>query len=102
MVSEGDDLLDLLEALGKVLLRVIVAMRLGVPRQNVAMETPQRRGIAHSELVPGVQPQAGLRSGGHHAHAAPAALAKTRTRLPSGILFTLAPSYLNALDRRDR
>jgi hypothetical protein len=48
MFRERDDVLDLLEALSKVLMRVVVAMWLGVPTSNIAIETPELRGIADS------------------------------------------------------
>jgi len=37
--------LDLLEALNKVLTRVVVAMWLGVATENIAIEAPELRGI---------------------------------------------------------
>lgn len=48
MLCQGDDVLDLLEALSKMLLRVIVAMWLGVPTQNILREVPELRGVADS------------------------------------------------------
>jgi hypothetical protein len=48
MFRQRDDVLDLLEALGKVLIRVVVAMWLGIPTQNVAVEATELGGIADS------------------------------------------------------
>lgn len=48
MFRQRDDVLDLLEALSKVLIRVVMAMWLGVPTLNIAIEAPERRGIADS------------------------------------------------------
>ena len=48
MLRHSDDLLDLREALSKVLIRVVVAMWLGVPASNIAMETPELRRVADS------------------------------------------------------
>ena len=48
MFRQRDDVLDLLEALGQVLIRVVVAMWLGVPTSNIAMETPELRRVADS------------------------------------------------------
>jgi len=48
MFCKRDDRLDLLEAFGEMLSRVVVAMRLGVPTQNVFIQTPQRRRIIDS------------------------------------------------------
>jgi hypothetical protein len=48
MFRERDDVLDLLEALSKVLMRVVVAMWLGVPTSHIAMEAPELRRVADS------------------------------------------------------
>jgi hypothetical protein len=45
---QRDDVLDLLVALSKVLIRVVVAMWLGVPAENIAIEASEARGIADS------------------------------------------------------
>jgi hypothetical protein len=45
MLRERDDVLNLLEAFGQVLLRMVVAMRLGISKQNIAIEAPQLRGL---------------------------------------------------------
>ncbi len=39
------NVLDLLEALNKVLTRVVVAMWLGVATENIVIEAPELRGI---------------------------------------------------------
>jgi len=48
MFRQRDDVLDLLEALDQVLIRVVVAMWLGVPTSNIAMEVPELRRVADS------------------------------------------------------
>jgi adenylosuccinate lyase len=45
MFGQRDNVLDLLEALNKVLTRVVVAMWLGVATENIAIEAPELRGI---------------------------------------------------------
>ena len=45
MLRHSDDLLDLREAFSKVLIRVVVAMWLGVATENIAIEAPELRGI---------------------------------------------------------
>ena len=42
MLRQRDDVADLLEALGKVLMRVVVAMWLRVSGENIAIEAPER------------------------------------------------------------
>ena len=56
MFRQSDDVLDVVEALGKVLMRMVVATWLGVATQNTAMEAPELGGIASSQLAPGVNP----------------------------------------------
>jgi hypothetical protein len=43
-----------------MLMGVVVAMWLGVPTQNIAVEAPERRRIAHSQLAPGLDPLANI------------------------------------------
>jgi len=48
MFGQRDDPLNVLEAFGEMLGRVVVAMRLGVPSQNIFIQAPQRRRIIDS------------------------------------------------------
>src|SRR5262245_62687016 len=60
MFRQSDNVSDLLEALSKVSIRVVVAMWLGVPTENSVMEAPERRRIADSQLAPRVSPLANI------------------------------------------
>jgi hypothetical protein len=60
VLGQRDDVADLLEALDQVLRRVVVAMRLGVSAQNIAVKAPELRGIADTELAPGLEPSPDL------------------------------------------
>src|SRR5262249_60668968 len=59
MFRERDDVLDLLEALRQMLLRVVVAMRLGISKQNVAIEAVGVRGIGEPRRAPRLWPPSG-------------------------------------------
>jgi len=48
MLRHSDDLLDLREAFSKVLIRVVVAMWLGVATEHISIQASERRRIAGS------------------------------------------------------
>src|SRR6266571_277741 len=53
MFRQRNDVLNLRKALSKVLIRVVVAMWLGVPTYDIAVEPPELLGLADSQLAPG-------------------------------------------------